>query len=165
MATTLGATKGRLVRCTGLRIDARPSGDLAHTGPSRSVGTQDRTLSRLDGWPMRSPVNASPRPSRATAHDSGPMWIAVLHRKGLAPSIPCRSPGASDRRADIRNWQLRANTGHCPYSITSSATSSRSREISKLRALAVLRLMTSSYLVGPSAGRSPGVVPFKILPT
>src|SRR6266566_3060829 len=35
------------------------------------VGTQDRTLSRLDGWPMRSPVNASPRPSRATAHDLG----------------------------------------------------------------------------------------------
>ena len=30
-----------------------------------------RTLSRLDGWPMHSPVNASPSPSRATAHDSG----------------------------------------------------------------------------------------------
>src|SRR5216683_3545267 len=25
---------------------------------------------RLDGWPMRPPVNASPKPSRATAHDS-----------------------------------------------------------------------------------------------
>ena len=35
------------------------------------VGTRDRTLSRLNGWPMRSPVNASPRPSRTTAHDSG----------------------------------------------------------------------------------------------
>src|SRR5262245_35751242 len=33
-------------------------------------------LSRLGGWPMRSPVNASPRPSRVTAHDSGSMWIA-----------------------------------------------------------------------------------------
>ena len=41
------------------------------------VGTQDRTLSRLNGWPVRSPVNASPWPSRATAHDSGPMWIAT----------------------------------------------------------------------------------------
>src|SRR5256884_7277120 len=46
------------------------------------VGTQDRTLSRLDGWPMRSPVNASPRPSRATAHDSGPMWIATPSSQG-----------------------------------------------------------------------------------
>ena len=32
---------------------------------------------RLDGWPMRTPVNASPRPSRATAHDSGTMWLAI----------------------------------------------------------------------------------------
>src|SRR5262245_14829723 len=46
------------------------------------VGTQDRTLSRLDGWPMRSPVNASPRPSRATAHDLGPMWIATPSSQG-----------------------------------------------------------------------------------
>src|SRR6516225_4830593 len=28
-------------------------------------------------WPMRSPVNASPIPSRASAHDSGSMWIAT----------------------------------------------------------------------------------------
>src|ERR1700681_815422 len=41
------------------------------------VGTQNRNLSRLNGWPMRPPVNASPKPSRATAHDSGPMWIAT----------------------------------------------------------------------------------------
>jgi hypothetical protein len=35
------------------------------------VGTQNETLSRFNGWPMRSPVNASPRPSQAAAHDSG----------------------------------------------------------------------------------------------
>src|SRR5215468_1451481 len=34
-------------------------------------------LSRLDGWPMRSPVNASPVPSRLPAHDSGSMWFAI----------------------------------------------------------------------------------------
>ena len=28
-------------------------------------------LSRLNGWPMRSPVNASPTPSRVSTHDSG----------------------------------------------------------------------------------------------
>ena len=60
------------------------------------VGTQNRKLSRLNGWPMRTPVNASPRPSRATAHDSGRCGSLHLHRKGLAPSTPCRSPGASD---------------------------------------------------------------------
>src|SRR5262249_53623881 len=51
------------------------------------------------------------------------------------------------------------------HSITSSATSSRSRAISIFRDLAVLRLMTSSYLVGCSTGRSAGFAPFKILPT
>jgi hypothetical protein len=33
-------------------------------------------LSRLDGWPMRSPVNASPAFSRIPTHDSGPVWFA-----------------------------------------------------------------------------------------
>ncbi len=35
------------------------------------VDTQNRKLSRLKGWPMRTPVNASPRQSRATAHELG----------------------------------------------------------------------------------------------
>ena len=35
------------------------------------VGTQNRNLSRLNGWPMRPPVNASPKPSRVTAHELG----------------------------------------------------------------------------------------------
>ena len=32
---------------------------------------------QLDGWPMRSPVNASPTPSRMSAHDLGSVWIAT----------------------------------------------------------------------------------------
>ena len=46
------------------------------------VGTQNRNLSRLNGWPMRPPVNASPKPSRATAHDSGPMRFATPSSQG-----------------------------------------------------------------------------------
>ena len=41
------------------------------------VGTRDILLSRLDSWPVRSPVDASPPSLRASAHDSGPMWIAT----------------------------------------------------------------------------------------
>lgn len=37
------------------------------------VGTRDKTLSRLDGQPTRSPADASPCPSRDTAHGSGAM--------------------------------------------------------------------------------------------
>ena len=33
-------------------------------------------LSRLNTRPARTPVNASPLPSRATTHDSGPLWAA-----------------------------------------------------------------------------------------
>jgi hypothetical protein len=33
-------------------------------------------LSRLNTRPMHTPVNASPPPSRVTAHDSGPLWVA-----------------------------------------------------------------------------------------
>src|SRR5258708_35474470 len=62
------------------------------------VGTQNRKLSRLNGWPMRSPVNASLRPSRATAHDSGPMWIATPSSQGTCTlySLP-----VSRRLADV----------------------------------------------------------------
>src|ERR1700686_5322723 len=34
-------------------------------------------LSRLDGWPARSPTDASPTSSRMPAHGSGPMWFAI----------------------------------------------------------------------------------------
>ena len=34
-------------------------------------------FSRLDTRPARPPVNASPLPLRATAHDSGPVWLAT----------------------------------------------------------------------------------------
>ena len=64
------------------------------------VGTQNRTLSRLDGWPMRPPVNASPKPLRATAHDSGPMWIANPSPQGTCTlySLPV------SRRTSSPKW-------------------------------------------------------------
>jgi hypothetical protein len=62
------------------------------------VGTQNRKLSRLNGWPMRPPVNASPRPSRATAHDSGPMWIATPSSQGTCTLY---SPPVSRRFANV----------------------------------------------------------------
>ena len=52
----------------GARADAPEYVAFHHM---HGVGTQNRKLSRLNGWPMRTPVNASPRPSRATAHELG----------------------------------------------------------------------------------------------
>jgi len=72
------------------------------------VGTQNRNLSRLNGWPMRSPVNASPKPSRATAHDSGPMWIATPSSQGTCTlySLP-----VSRRLAYIFRFALKLGHG------------------------------------------------------
>ena len=51
------------------------------------------------------------------------------------------------------------------YSITSSAPISSDCGIVRPRAFAVLRLMTSSNLVGCSTGRSEGLAPLRILST
>jgi hypothetical protein len=50
----------------------------------------DLKLSRLNGWPTVSPVNASPYTSRCTTHDSGPVWFAIpsLHRTCTCYSLP-----------------------------------------------------------------------------
>lgn len=34
------------------------------------------TISRLNGWPMNSPADASPPSSRTSTHGSGPVWVA-----------------------------------------------------------------------------------------
>jgi hypothetical protein len=54
---------------------------------------------------------------------------------------------------------------HIAYWITSSARCSSDCGIVRPRALAVLRLITSSNFVGCSMGRSPGFAPFRILST
>src|SRR3974390_2017795 len=52
-----------------------------------------------------------------------------------------------------------------PHSITSSARASTDGGIVRPRAFAVLRLMTSSYLVGTCTGRSTGFSPFRMRST
>src|SRR3954468_7060329 len=43
----------------------------------KHVGLRVEDFSRLNGWPMRSPVNASPASSQIPPHDSGPVWFAT----------------------------------------------------------------------------------------
>src|SRR5262249_10261201 len=52
-----------------------------------------------------------------------------------------------------------------PHSITSSARASSVGGTSRPSVLAVLRLITSSYLVGACTGRSAGFSPFKMRST
>ena len=63
---------------TPRRLGARDTAPLRVAFRSvDSVGSRENILSRLDGWPMRSPADASPTSSRMPAHGSGPMWIAT----------------------------------------------------------------------------------------
>ena len=61
---------------------------------------------------------------------------------------------------------LSAKSGHRPFhSITSSARMRNDSGIGRPNVFAVLRLTTSSILVGSSTGRSAGFVPLRILST
>src|SRR5262245_7943034 len=61
----------------------------------------------------------------------------------------------ADRKLIGHDWR-----GH--YSITSSASASNLSGISRPRAFAATTLITSSYLVGISTGKSPGFVPLRM---
>jgi hypothetical protein len=65
-----------------------------------------------------------------------------------------------------RSGQLSDNSGHSgPYSISSSAVSRNGSGIVSPNAFAVLRLMTSSNLVGCWTGRSLALAPLRIRST
>ena len=55
-------------------------------------------FTRLNGWPVRSPTDASPPPSRATAHGSRPMWLATpsSYRTCTDYSLPVSRRTAKD---------------------------------------------------------------------
>jgi hypothetical protein len=51
---------------------------LSPSALSHHVGSLNvNRISRLDTWPVRTPVNASPQPLQGPAHDSGPVWLAM----------------------------------------------------------------------------------------
>jgi hypothetical protein len=84
-----GQSRDLLVPEQGASVHARVSDHAGSAEPSpnalirvafrnvNAVDTRDIGLSRLNGWPARSPADASRAASRPLAHDSGPMWIAT----------------------------------------------------------------------------------------
>jgi len=89
-----------------------------------------------------------------------PVWRATFLKSLLTTEafffvlrLPEHTLSASSGRSPIRHW------------ITSSARSNIVRGIVMPRAIAVLRLITSSYLVGCSTGNSAGLAPLRILST
>jgi hypothetical protein len=76
-------------------LDVLPSTTQTASAPGTSF------LSRLNGWPARSPADASPTSSRMPAHGSGSMWLSG---RGAGyptppPQIPaCSFPAPGSRR-------------------------------------------------------------------
>jgi hypothetical protein len=68
-------------------------------------------------------------------------------------------------RSEMCQFRTHAPQQAIPYSITSSARASNVEGTSKPSAIAVIRLTTSSNLIGCSTGRSAGFVPRRILST
>ena len=102
-----------------------------------------------------------------------------MHTEGLVAAISATTAWPAARRLiylkrksrhPLRMSQKCQEPTHAPqqnraYSITSSAIESMSGDTSRPIARAVLRLMTNSYLVGSSTGRSPGLAPRKMRST
>src|SRR6185369_8549797 len=103
-------------------------------------------LSRLNPAPHAIAVYASRPPSPVATQHSLPSGRYSL----LGPDF---------HRLDRTSFAWRT------HSITSSARSSSVGGTSRPSALAVVRLMTRSNLVGCSTGRSPGLAPRRILLT
>jgi hypothetical protein len=81
-----------------------------------------------------------------------------------AAGARCKWP-SSRRGAEHRSTAEQRDELAPPHSITSSARASSVGGISTPSALAVLRLITNSNLVGCSIGRSAGLAPLRILST
>src|SRR5262245_12348204 len=91
--------------------------------------------------------------------DPGDPAAYVRFTPNATDLLHCHEPPLSARscreQMQQMTWRLRA------YSITSSARASIDGGISRPSALAVLRLITNSYLVGACTGRSAGFSPLR----
>src|SRR5262249_14509525 len=111
-------------------------------------------------------------------------YILAFDIAGFTQSLPkyggedLRRRGATEKADHRRRRLLRArcerpccqaaeqrDEGAAPHSMTSSARASTEVGTSKPIALAVLRLTTSSYLVGACTGRSAGFSPLRMRST
>ena len=80
------------------------------------VGTRDKIFARLNGWPVCSSTDASPPPSRATAHGSRPMWLAT----------PSSYRTCTDYSLPVSRRTAKDSVRHQPLQPQASSSSSRS---------------------------------------
>src|SRR6516162_2983860 len=91
-------------------------------------------------------------------------WQGLVRENTDFPKVAGRLRKGSDRPRNDRAAEQRDEIAP-PHSITSSASARRVGGTVRPSVLAVLRLMTNSYLVGACTGKSPGFSPLKIRST
>ena len=146
-----------------------------HTPCAPLVRTDALTVTwqKADRYKRSAPTSSShtpwPNPHSACGTAAAPL-----------PAISCLGafrPPAARARGEVRHCRqpktcTKAAVSRCSnmmrrrrYSITSSARASSVGGMSRPSALAVLRLITSSYLVGACTGRSAGFSPLRMRST
>ena len=122
----------------------------------------DRLIETVDHHKGSVGCVASFRPWRNTVTRCGTSASAPLRRSPTTGIVDCCPRAASGQATAPPSSVMNSRR---PHSITSSARASSVGGTSRPSALAVLRLMTNSNLVGCCTGRSPGLAPLKILST
>ena len=140
-----------------------------HTPCAPLVRTDALTVTwqKADRYKRSAPTSSShtpwPNPHSACGTAAAPL-----------PAISCLGafrPPAARARGEVRHCRQPKTCTQAAvsrrskvpfYSITSSARASSVGGTSRPSALAVLRLMTSSYFVGPCTGRSAGLSPLRM---
>src|SRR5262249_39301325 len=123
--------------------------------PATSPADRNGDLGDGVAAPAQVPLDLEASPVGGRRPEEG---RAALAKERELPS----APGTRNRRTGSAGLIEPDGWAH---SITSSARASTEGGIVRPRALAVLRLMTSSNFVGCSTGKSAGLAPFRILST
>jgi hypothetical protein len=125
---------------------------------AKQVSSSIRTVIERINWKLA----AKGQILMATRHMTRQLQTEELGRDNS--NVRCYSnSGQTQARSDC---PLCANSGHgAIHSITSSARASNVGGTVRPSALAVLRLITSTYLVGACTGRAPGFSPFRMRST
>ena len=115
---------------------------------------------------MRNRTRDEGRPFGFGDQEPIPSHRKLLRSKAVVVSVAGTPGQDSGRHGRERRAQATAKSQDnisSPHSITSSARNRNDSDMTRPRALAVLRLMISSYLVGCSTGSSLGRAPLRIL--
>src|SRR6516162_1546401 len=152
---------------------SRPADDKIRSHRNNLVGG-DARLNAFDAWPVVVQLNVAtrfPAELHQTVFERGGLRLSAgiarresahQHRDApfpLWPLCPCCERPCGDYSAGERDELASL------HSITSSARASNVGGMVNSSALAAVRLISSSNLVGNSIGKSPGLAPLRILST